>query len=195
MRILIVGASGVLGRATLPHLRGHELIGTTRSPAKRDLIASSGARAELCDVYEPGALERLARRCSPEVVVSFLTDLAAGPGSANARIRREGAPVVTEAARASAARRLVVESIAFDTSPESAAAIALLEANALESGLEALVVRFGRFWGPGTWSEVAPAPPAIHVTDAGRRAADLILHGAPGIHTVVDTGGTEAKTI
>jgi len=186
MRILIVGAAGVLGRATLPHLRGHQLVGTTRTPTKRDLIASTGARAELCDVYEPGALERLARRCSPEVVVSFLTDLAAGPGPANVRIRREGAPVVTEAARASGARRLVVESIAFDTPPESAAAVSLLETNAVESGLEALVVRFGRFWGPGTWSDVAPAPPAIQIAEAGRRAAELIVHGAPGIHTVVD---------
>ena len=92
--------------------------------------------------------------------------------------------MVTEAARASGAGRLVVESIAFDTSPESAAAVALLEANALESGLEALVVRFGRFWGPGTWSEVAPPPPAIPVAEAGRRVADLIVQGAPGIHTV-----------
>jgi nucleoside-diphosphate-sugar epimerase len=191
MRILFVGASGVLGRATLPHLGGHEIVGTTRSPAKRDAIAALGARAELCDVYEPGALERLARAFAPEVVVNFLTDLAAGPGPANSRIRLEGGPIVTAAARAAGARRLVVESIAFDTGGASEAAVAALESGALGSGLEALVLRFGRFWGPETWATTPPAAPAVHVDEAGRRAAALILAGSPGTHVIVDGEATE----
>lgn len=186
MRILIVGAAGVLGRATLPHLGGHEVIGTTRSAARRELIAAAGARPEVCDVYEPGALDRLARACAPGVVVNFLTDLAGGPGPANVRIRREGAPIVAAAAEAIGARRLVVESIAFETSPESAQAVAALEANALASKLETLVLRFGRFWGPGTWNAVAPAPPFIHIEEAGRRAAELIAGGSTGIHALED---------
>jgi nucleoside-diphosphate-sugar epimerase len=184
VRILIVGASGVLGRAALPHLGGHEVVGTTRAPEKRASLAALGARAELCDVYEPGALERVARACAPEIVVNFLTDLAGGVGPGNSRIRREGGPVVVAAARAAGAHRLVVESIGFGTGAASAAAVAALEAGALGSGLEALVLRFGRLWGPGTWSEVEAAPPAIHVAEAGRRAAALILAGAPGVHVV-----------
>ena len=184
MRILIVGATGVLGRATLPHLTGHDVTGTTRAAAKRASLAALGARAELCDVYEAGVLARVARACAPDVVVNFLTDLAGGPGPANSRIRREGGPIVSAAARASGARRLVVESIAFAGSADSVAAVAALEDNAVASGLDTLILRFGRFWGPGTWTEDRPEPPAIHVAEAGRRAAALILAGPPGVHVV-----------
>jgi uncharacterized protein YbjT (DUF2867 family) len=183
MRILIVGASGVLGRAALPHLREHQVLGTTRAAGKVDDLRALGARAEVCDVYEPGAVERVARTFAPDVVVNFLTDLAGGPGPANSRIRIEGAPIVSAAARACGARRLVIESIAFASA--APVATAALEDDALASGLQALILRFGRFWGPGTWTQVAPEPPAIHVADAGRRAAELIVAGAPGVHVVV----------
>src|SRR5580692_11373313 len=86
MKILVVGAAGVLGRATLPHLREHDVVGTTRSVAKREVLAALGARAEIADVYEPGAVERVARAFMPDVVVNFLTDLAGGRGPANSRI-------------------------------------------------------------------------------------------------------------
>ena len=186
MRILIIGASGVLGRATLPHLAGHDVTGTTRAADKCAGLVALGARAEICDVYQADALARLARTCAPDVVVNFLTDLAGGPGPSNSRIRREGGPIVTAAARASGARRLLVESVAFATSGTPAAAVAALEEDAAASGLEVVIVRFGRFWGPGTWAESAPEPPAIHVAEAGRRAAALILAGRPGVHVVAE---------
>src|SRR4051812_44174837 len=184
MRILIVGAAGVLGRATLPHLGGHEVMGTTRSGAKLDVIAALGARAECVDVYEPGALARVACAFAPDVVVNFLTDLGGGRGPANSRIRTEGGPIVSAAARASGARRLVVESIAFETSPASAAAVAVLESDAMTSSLSCVILRFGRFWGPGTWAEQAPEPPQVFISDAGARAAELIVRGEPGVHIV-----------
>jgi nucleoside-diphosphate-sugar epimerase len=184
MRILIVGAGGVLGRATLPHLSGHEIMGTTRTPAKLDSVAALGARPACVDVYDPGALARVACAFAPDAVVNFLTDLAAGPGPANARIRTEGGPIVSAAARASGARRLVVESIAFETAPASAAAVAALESDAAASSLSCVILRFGRFWGPGTWADQAPAPPAIFIADAGARAAELIVRGEPGVHLV-----------
>jgi nucleoside-diphosphate-sugar epimerase len=186
MRILIVGAAGVLGRATVPHLGGHDVTGTTRTPDKRAAVTALGAHAEICDVYEAGALTRVALACAPDVVVNFLTDLAAGPGPANSRIRREGGPIVTAAARASGARRLIVESIAFGLGGDAAAAVVALEDNALASGLDAVILRFGRFWGPGTWTNTAPEPPAVDIAEAGRRAAALILAGRPGVHVVAE---------
>jgi len=124
---------------------------------------------------------------SPDIVVNLLTDLAAGSREANARVRREGGPAVVRAAQAAGARRLVVESIAFPASGAGGSAVAELEAGALASGLEAIVLRFGRLWGPGTWSESTPeAPPAVRVAEAGRRAAPLILTAAPGTYDVVD---------
>jgi nucleoside-diphosphate-sugar epimerase len=189
MRILIVGASGVLGRATLPHLGGHEVVGTTRAAGKRKALTALGAHPEICDVYETGALEQLARACAPEIVVTFLTDLAGGVGPANSRIRLEGGPVVVMAAHAAGARRLIVESIAFSSGGASGAALAALEHGAFTSGLETLVLRFGRFWCPGTWADVAPEAPSIHVAEAGRRAADLILGGPSGLHIIAGSEG------
>lgn len=186
MRILIVGATGVLGRALLPHLQGHELAGTTRSPDKLGALEALGVRGGLCDVYVPGALLRLAHELKPEVVVNFLTDLAGGPGPANDRIRLVGGPLVTAAAAACGARRLVVESLAFRSGPATATAVESLEANALDSGLETIVLRFGRLWGPGTWSETPAPPPTVHVTEAGRRAAQLLLDAPPGVYVVAE---------
>ncbi|HEX4404438.1 MAG TPA: NAD-dependent epimerase/dehydratase family protein [Polyangia bacterium] len=189
MKILIVGATGVLGRATLPHLRAHDVVGTTRVADKRDVLAALGARAEIADVYAPGAVERVARAFAPDVVVNFLTDLAGGRGPQNSRIRREGGPIVSAAARACGARRLVVESIAFDpgvaTSTAAVEALEALEEDARASGLEAVVLRFGRLWGPGTWDAAPPEPPAIHVDEAGRSAAALIVDvAASGVHVI-----------
>jgi len=188
MKILIVGAGGVLGRATIPHLAGgHELIGTTRDPAKLPVIHDLGARGVLCDVYQPEALGRVVQAARPDAVVNLLTDLAGGSREANARIRREGGPLVVRAAQEAGARRLVVASIAFTASGDGAAAVAELEAGARASGMEALILRFGRLWGPGTWSETTPeAPPTIHVAEAGRRAALLISAALPGTYDIAD---------
>jgi nucleoside-diphosphate-sugar epimerase len=187
MRILIFGASGVLGRATLSHLAGHTVAGTTRSRDKLPLLAERGVQGLVCDAYDAVAAAACARGFAPDVVVNFLTDLSGGPGPATSRLRREACPNVTAAARAAGAQRLVVESIAFRaSSPESAAAVTLMEADALESGLPALVLRFGLFWGPGTWYGAPPRPPAIEIGEAGRRAAALIIGDDTGIQVVAD---------
>jgi nucleoside-diphosphate-sugar epimerase len=185
MKILLAGATGVLGRAFLPHVKGHEILGLTRVASKLPLLKELGADGAVCDVYQPGALLALARHFRPDMVINFLTDLAGGPGPANSRIRQEGAPIVVAAAQASGARRLVVESISFPVAGPSQEAVAALESGALQSGLDTWVLRFGRFWGPGTWEpSAAPPPPAIHVDEAGRRAAALVFDGAPGTYVV-----------
>lgn len=55
VRILFAGASGVLGRATLPHLDRHDVVALTRSPEKLQFLRELGAEAALCDVYDSGA--------------------------------------------------------------------------------------------------------------------------------------------
>jgi nucleoside-diphosphate-sugar epimerase len=187
VRILIFGATGVLGRATVPHLGGHRVGGTTRSAGKLAGLTAMGVEGAVCDAYDSDSVGRVARAFRPDVVVNFLTDLAAGPGPANSRIRREAAPNVTAAARAAGAGRLVVESIAFPTSPDSDAAVAAMEADALTSGLQTLIVRFGRLWGPGTWSAERAAPPAIEIGEAGRQAASLTVGPSTGVAIVADS--------
>jgi nucleoside-diphosphate-sugar epimerase len=187
MRIFVVGATGVLGRALLPHLRGHDVVGSTRSPEKAEPLRSLCAEVAVCDAYDRERLIRVVTEARPELVVNLLTDLAGGDREANARIRREGGPNVVAAARAAGALRLAVESVAFAVEGASAEAVAALERGALDSGLEAVILRFGRLWGPGTWYAEPPAPPAVHVAEAGRLAAGLVTAAPPGIHVVAET--------
>jgi nucleoside-diphosphate-sugar epimerase len=185
MRIFVAGASGVLGQAAIPHLGGHDVVGLTRSADNVGLIESLGAQAVVGDAYDRDAMVRVVAEARPHAVVNFLTDLAGRDLEANARLRREAGPILVEAARAAGARRFVVESVAFPLEGGAAEALASLEEGALSSGLQALVLRFGLLWGPGTWYEQRPEPPNVHVAEAGRRAAELITSGQPGVHVVV----------
>lgn len=182
MSVLLLGATGVLGRNLLPHLAGRDVVGVTRSAGKVPSLELLGARGAVCDAYDADALRRLAEQVRPELVVNFLTDLAGEDFDANARLRRRGGANVVAAARAAGARRLVVESVAFPLEGEGGAAVEALERGALESGLEAVVLRFGLFWGPGTWHQ-EPGEGRVHVADAARRAAEL-LDAAPGVYVV-----------
>jgi nucleoside-diphosphate-sugar epimerase len=185
MRVLFAGATGVLGRATLPHLEGEKVTGLTRTEAKLELLAGLGAEGVVCDIYDREELLRLTRRLQPEIVVNFVTDLAAGSAAANNRARREGAGNLLAAAEATDAGRLVVESVAFALEGDDARAVGELEGAAGEFPREAVVVRFGRLWGPGTLYETRPRPPAVHIDVAGAEAARLIVEAPAGIHEVV----------
>lgn len=184
MRIFVAGATGVLGRALIPNLAGHDVVGLARSAEKVELLESLGAAAVVGDAYDRDVLVRAVADARPEIVVNFLTDLTGGPGEANVRMRREGGPITLAAALASGARRYVVESVAFPLEGASARAVESLEQDALGSGLETLVLRFGRLWGPGTWYDEPPEPPRVHIDEAGERAAELITDGSPGVHVV-----------
>ena len=184
MRILFAGATGVLGRATLPHLDAHQTVGLTRTREKLPLLRDLGAEGVVCDAYDAEALLRAAQKARPNVVVNFLTDLSRGGGEANNRVRREAGSNLVRAAEAVDARRLVVESVAFRLERAAADAVEQMEQTALEAALDVLVLRFGRLWGPGTWYEEPPGSPAIHIDDAGARAASLIISGLPGTYVI-----------
>jgi nucleoside-diphosphate-sugar epimerase len=184
MRILVAGATGVLGRATLPYLKGLDVVGLTRSQEKLPLLRALGAEGVVCDVYDSGELIRLAQERRPHVVVNFVTDLSAGSGEANNRARREGGMNLVSAAEAAGSRRLIVESVAFPLERPAAAALEQMEQTALETPIEVLILRFGRLWGPSTFYQEPPRPPAIHIDEAGTRAATLITSGAAGTYVI-----------
>jgi len=78
---------------------------------------------------------------------------------------------LVDAAVAADARRLVVESIPFSTPPDGAAAVAEMERMAESSGLEAVILRFGYFWGPGMWHDAAEAGETfVHLREAAAQA-------------------------
>lgn len=183
MRILLAGATGVLGRAALPHLTQHEVFGLTRSTEKLQSLRDLGAEPVICDVYDYEGLLRVTRRCGPRIVVNFLTALSTGD-EANNRVRREGGPNLRNAAEAVGASRLVVESVAFPLDDDATVAVDELEQSAREFPGESVILRFGRLWGPGTYYRDPPQPPTIHIDDAGASVAGLLVQAPPGIHLV-----------
>ena len=184
MRILVAGATGVLGRATLPHLKRYDVLGLTRAREKLPLLQALGAEGVVCDVYDSQELIRLAQVRRPDVVVDFVTDLSGRSSEPNNRARREGGRNLVSAAEAAGSRRLILESVAFPLEHPAAEALEQLEQTALESPIEVLILRFGRLWGPSTWYEEPPEPPAVHIDDAGARAATLITSGPPGTYVI-----------
>ena len=180
MRIFLAGASGVIGVRLIPLLvgEGHEVAGMTRTPEKADRLTELGAEPVVCDVYDSGALKQAVAAFGPELVMHQLTDLPDDMKRLalfvrrNNRIRTEGTRNLIEAAQAAGAQRLVAQSIAF-TPPGAQRAVARHERMVLDAG--GVVLRYGWFYGEGTYSgKRRPPPPRIHVDEAARRTVECL---------------------
>jgi nucleoside-diphosphate-sugar epimerase len=218
VNVFLAGASGVIGRPLVRLLcaAGHAVTGGTRSTDKATALETLGARAAVVDVFDAAALERAVIAAAPEVVIHQLTDLPdvmdpsrrAEVLAANARLRDEGTRNLMAAAKAAGARRVVAQSIAFIYAPgqgprreddpldESeaqrttlAGVLALEDAVLNTPGIEGVVLRYGRLYGPGTWFD-GPAGKGALTCDAAAQAALLALtRGAPGLYNVAEDDG------
>ena len=195
MRIFVAGASGVVGVPLVARLvaAGHDVAGMTRSAAKAAALADLGAQPVVCDVFDVEALIRAVVAFAPDAVIHELTDLPDEPdaipqkAAANSRIRREGTRNLIAAARAAGAPRFLAQSVAFEVPGDGAEAVREHEAAVLAAG--GVVLRYGHFYGPGTYHEDEPAPPpAVHVGDAAARTV-AALEAPSGVLTIVDDGG------
>lgn len=217
-RIFVAGASGAIGRRLCPLLRadGWQVFGTSRSAEKAKCLEEIGLEVFVLDVFDAEALNAAVMAARPSVVMHQLTDLppALEPSLMpealvrNARIREEGTRNLVAAAQQAGAKRLVAQSIAFAYAPKeppyreedplaieaekatrTAVAVHSLETQILGAGLEALVLRYGMFYGPGTGFEVIERGAALHIdaaADAARRAA---TRGASGIYNIAEDTG------
>jgi len=192
VRVFLAGATGVIGSQLVPLLvdAGHHVTGMTRSPGKAASLVAAGADPVVCDVFDVPTLAAAVGEAHPDLVMHQLTDLPDDwsqfdeHAAAHNRIRREGTHNLVAAARAAAAERFFAQSVAFELPGEGGAAVADLEAAVL--AYPGVVLRYGRFFGPGTYHrEQAPPPPRIHVAEAARRTV-VALSAAPGIVTVVE---------
>jgi nucleoside-diphosphate-sugar epimerase len=192
MRIFLAGASGAIGRQLIPQLiaAGHEVAGSTRSEAKTEQLRELGAEPVVCDVFDGDALTAAMTAFAPDVVMHQLTDLPRDakqiPAKAadNNRTRREGTRNLLAAAAASGATRFLAQSVAFELPGDGGAAVREHEQAVLAAA--GVVLRYGHFYGPGTYHENEKAPPpAIHVVEAARRTVDA-LDVPRGIITIVD---------
>jgi nucleoside-diphosphate-sugar epimerase len=215
MRVFLAGAGGAIGRRLTPLLcaAGHQVTGTTRSADKAAALARLGAEPVVVDVFDAAALTRAVKAAAPQAVIHQLTDLAFAPGSPqheeglarNARLRIEGTRNLVAAAKAADVARMIAQSIAFVYAPgagarvesdplapaEGAAARTIAGVLALEQAVlalpEGIVLRYGFFHGPGTWSPERPnRPPAVHVDAAAQAAVLALSKGKPGIYNIAE---------
>jgi nucleoside-diphosphate-sugar epimerase len=67
--------------------------------------------------------------------------------------------------------------------------IVTLEREVLKTpGIDGVVLRYGYLYGPGTWYDVAPKPPSVHV-DAAAHAALLAACKGAGVYNVAEDDG------
>jgi len=232
MRVFVAGATGAVGRPLVRMLAasGHHVTAMTRSEARASALRSGGVDAVVCDVFDPDVLRRTVLEARPDVLIHELTDIppALDPDPAmaeeqlagNRRIRTEGTRILVDAAVAAGASRVVAESIAFAYAPvggpvkvehdplmdgPSADAVRALESSCLgTAGIEGAVLRYGYFYGPGSFYAEDGSATAlvrrgelpivgddddltsfVHVDDAAA-ATLLALESPPGIYNVVD---------
>ena len=198
---------------------GHGVVGMTRSRDKAAELARSGVGAVVVDVFDGAMLNDAILEAQPDVVMHQLTDLPQvfdrehfrASLAGNAKVRIDGTTNLVAAARAAGVRRLIAQSIAFayaeGTEPhresdplasaegDSLGAISARGVRALEHavlnvpGIDGIVLRYGRLYGRGTWSETASGRAPLHVEAAAHAALLALTRGAPGIYNIAEDDG------
>jgi 2-alkyl-3-oxoalkanoate reductase len=234
MKIFVAGATGAVGLPLVRALRtlGHPVTGMTRAGAGVGRLRELGASVATADAFDPQAVRDAIAAAAPDVVIDQLTWLPADPGEIiksmpnDTRLHREGGGNLLTAARELGIGRYILQSRGFyldaaagrladETARlrydapgeigESTRAIGAYEDRVLASpGLDGVVLRYGFFYGPGTWyrpdgaiaeqvrkreAAVIGAGNAVwsfvHIDDAVA-ATVAALTAEPGIYNVVD---------
>jgi uncharacterized protein YbjT (DUF2867 family) len=68
MNVFVAGATGALGQRLVPQLvrRGHQVVGTTRTPGKVPLLAELGAEPVVMDALDDVAVKDAVASAGPE---------------------------------------------------------------------------------------------------------------------------------
>jgi nucleoside-diphosphate-sugar epimerase len=166
-RVLVVGASGFLGRSVVRAFSkaGYEVRGLVHDPLKAARVREDGGTPVLGDILDVQSLQGASAGCSGVI------HLAANPpaGGDPSRVRVEGTRNLVEAARREGVARLLIgsgywvylgqpEPIHEDSPVEPRGESQInfdaertgLEANS-PGGLQVLVVRPGMVYGNGSW--------------------------------------------
>src|SRR5918998_918853 len=214
---------------------GHHVTAITRKEKKLAELYDLGAEPILCDVFDTGKLASIMKRAEPNAVVNELTDLPQSLNphklaeyyAANDRVRREGTRNLLSAALSARVRRFLVQGSAYwyaptggpvkteeaplylDAPPPIGPAVETIkevETTVLSAeGIEGVVLRYGTFYGPGTWyakdGDVGRQVSKrrfpvigggegtysfIHVDDAASATVAALESARPGVYNVVD---------
>jgi nucleoside-diphosphate-sugar epimerase len=198
---------------------GHEVAVYSRNAEKVAALGVPGIVPAVGDAFDAEALIGAVQSFRPEVVINELTSLpqTANPLAIKrgfdltSRLRREVSKTLVTAARAAGARRIVAQSISFAYRPGPGVrteadplwtdakgqigiltgSVATLESNTLgDPELEGVVLRYGSFYGPGTYF----APSGLYATMLKRRVLPIPGKGG-GIFALVHIDDAAAATV
>jgi len=212
---------------------GHAVFGLARSPQSSRAVAQLGAEPVAADALDAASVRAAITRVRPDAVVNELSALPRhytpaemkAAGERDYRVRIEGNANLLAALRDAGVRRYLLQSsgfwyapgagladesaeFAFDASPAVAAGTRryadLETAASATPGIELVILRYGFFYGPGTWfstdgdmgEQVRQRQVAVigngegvwswvHVDDAATATA-VALESTPGTYNIVD---------
>jgi nucleoside-diphosphate-sugar epimerase len=214
---------------------GHEVAGTTRTESRLDAIRGMGATPFLLDALDRDRVLHAVADFHPEVILHEMTDLGgldmrtfAKDFEATNRLRTQGTDHLLEAGRAAGIRRFIAQSYAgwpfarsgsrvktedepLDPEPAAAMRTAFEAIQHCEGATlaadwtEAIVLRYGSFYGPGTgldldgeqlalvrkrrWPLIGKSEGVwsfIHIADAAEATLAAIERGTRGIYHIVE---------
>jgi nucleoside-diphosphate-sugar epimerase len=198
---------------------GHEIAVYSRSDERVAALGQPGIVPAVGDAFDTDTLMRAVQSFKPDVVINQLTSLTQSVNplavkrgfDLTSRLRREVSGTLVRAARSAGARRIVAQSIAFAYRPGPGVrteadplwtdakgqigvltgSVALLESNTLgDPELESVVLRYGSFYGPGTYF----APDGLYPTLLKRRMMPMPGQ-AGGIFGMVHIDDAAAATV
>jgi nucleoside-diphosphate-sugar epimerase len=122
MRVLVVGATGVIGTRLVPLLaeHGHQVTGTSRSAAKAGHLRSLGAEPAVLDVLDAPAVRAVVGQARPDAIIyqstalsgiSFSRNMDRAFGPTN-QLRTTGTDNLLAAAREAGVPRFIAQSFA-----------------------------------------------------------------------------------
>lgn len=219
---------------------GHEVYGITQSKERALIIAGKGAKPLILNILEKEEVFSHVANVKPEVIIDMLTHLPKeytpeamqNAAEMDGKIRREGGAHLQAAAEAHGAKRYIVQSSGFWYAPGSGLAdesalfafegppgiatgthlYAEIEHRVLQSEkIEGVALRFGFFYGPGTWFHPDGNVAAqirkkqfpiigkgdgvwnfIHVADAAKAAVSAI-YSFPGAYNIVNNHPSQLR--
>ena len=221
-------------------LAGHTVFGMVRSQDSSASLCDAGAEPVIADALDAASVGAVVAKVRPDVIINELTSLPKhytstdmkAAAERDTRVRLEGNKNLIAAAQHTGVRRFLVQSTGFwyapgegladenegfacDASPGVAAGsqrYAELEAMTLgQPGFEGVALRYGFFYGPGTWfvsdgdvgeqmrQQQVPIIGNgqgvwswVHIDDAAE-ATVRALNCAPGPYNIVDDNPSEQR--
>ncbi|MES1987557.1 MAG: NAD(P)-dependent oxidoreductase, partial [Pseudomonadota bacterium] len=219
MKILIAGATGAVGLPLARALStlGHQVIGMTRNGSGVDRLREIGVKVVFADAFDSQSLQAALEAASPEIVIDQLTSLPANPTEIikslpnDTRLRREGGANLLAVAQTVGVCRYIMQSRGFylaapagqlgdemaklrgDAPGEvgiSARATGEHEELVLASSMEGVVLRYGFFYGPGTWYR-----PDGAIAEQLRNRQSVIIGEGNGVWSFVHIDDAVAATV